>query len=473
VSALTLLGLLLVAQAPDTSLRFPAFTPSRAIPVDGGRKLYVVGRTAPSSSWFTYILGCPEFDLRSVTSLVDLYLFPPGAATNWRRNKVYQTGSYDLTVFDNTGDSCIGQLPNLRSRMTTYSSPNDRLYAAGRGVGYIIDCATDSVVKVLNPLDSLAGVCVWDSVGNKVYMGGWGFRNGGRLNVIDCATDSVVLTFPTSVSWPRHAVYYPQRRRIYLQGEEQIGECAAVDCVGDSLIRRYGTFGSLEAPVVVPQEDKVYWLDQTGFGYGDTLQVTDCRAETVLHYVEPPRPPWNSWFLHGSAYAEWSNRLYVTAGGRVGSTEGYWLVAVDCSGDTVLGWIPLPSEPVSVVANPYDRRIYVVSYADSAIYVYRDEVPAVSDPGLPMSLQLAVVVDVTPNPFARNARVQFNAPVAGPAKLRVYTAAGQLVYTESRMVERSGPVEFELDGARLGSGAYIVQVSTPAGMATAKTTVLK
>jgi hypothetical protein len=82
-------------------------------------------------------------------------------------------------------------------------------------------------------------------------------------------------------------------------------------------------------------------------------------------------------------------------------------------------------------------------------------------------------VSVTPNPFARNARVQFNAPVAGPAKLRVYTAAGQLVYTESRMVSRSGPVEFELDGARLGSGAYIVQVSTPAGMATAKTTVLK
>lgn len=82
-------------------------------------------------------------------------------------------------------------------------------------------------------------------------------------------------------------------------------------------------------------------------------------------------------------------------------------------------------------------------------------------------------LEISPNPFSRNARVRFVAPVNGPAKLRVYTAAGQLLYSETRTARQGSVVEFELDGARLGSGAWIVQVATPAGVVTAKTLVLK
>ncbi len=82
-------------------------------------------------------------------------------------------------------------------------------------------------------------------------------------------------------------------------------------------------------------------------------------------------------------------------------------------------------------------------------------------------------VTVTPNPFARSARVQFTSPIAGPVELRVYSTSGQLVHSETRQAARGGQVGFDLSGEKLGSGVYLLKVATAAGTFGAKTAVLK
>ncbi len=467
---------LLTQQVPDTTVHFRARVYSTYL-LRGGSVVHVHVREPVTRERLIYILDVPSLWHRQTISLQTSAAWGDYDAGELCHagSKLYHsvaTQPPGISVLDVVGESLFGHVNVGVSGRSACSRTSSRLYVAGLGVGYVIDCATDSVVKVLNPLDSVAGVSVWDSAGNKVYMGGWGWRTGDRLNVINCATDSVVRSFPTGVLWARYAVYYPQRRRIYLQGEEAIGHSAVIDCAGDSVIRRYRSFYGLEKPVVVPREDKVYWHDIAGMTT-DSLQVTDCRAETVLHCIEPPWPPPKEWWLSGMTYAEWSNRLYVIASARVGGVPGHWLVSIDCATDSVLGWAQLPDYGIAVEANPFDRRIYVVSFADSAIYVYRDEVPAVCERGLPTSPQLAVVVDVTPNPFSGNARVQYTVPVAGPARFKVYSSDGRLVQSETRMALRGAWVEFELDGRSLGNGVYLVQVQTPAGTVGAKATVLR
>jgi hypothetical protein len=80
---------------------------------------------------------------------------------------------------------------------------------------------------------------------------------------------------------------------------------------------------------------------------------------------------------------------------------------------------------------------------------------------------------VSPNPFRRQALVEFTAPVSGRMELRTYAADGRLVASETRTAVIGQHLSFKLDGAKLANGTYLVQVKTPAGVYAQKTAVLK
>jgi hypothetical protein len=63
--------------------------------------------------------------------------------------------------------------------------------------------------------------------------------------------------------------------------------------------------------------------------------------------------------------------------------------------------------------------------------------------------------------------------VTGEVKLQTYTVNGRLVDSQARSVSLGERVAFELDGARLSNGVYLVQLVTPAGVFAEKTAVLK
>ncbi len=82
-------------------------------------------------------------------------------------------------------------------------------------------------------------------------------------------------------------------------------------------------------------------------------------------------------------------------------------------------------------------------------------------------------LQVTPNPFRRQALVEFTAPVSGRMELRVYSTDGRMVANETRTAVMGERVSFKLDGEKLANGTYLVQVQTPAGVYARKTAVLK
>jgi hypothetical protein len=80
---------------------------------------------------------------------------------------------------------------------------------------------------------------------------------------------------------------------------------------------------------------------------------------------------------------------------------------------------------------------------------------------------------VTPNPFRRQALVEFTAPVSGRMELRTFSTDGRLVASETQTAVIGQQMSFKLDGAKLANGTYLVQVKTPVGVYAQKTAVLR
>jgi hypothetical protein len=80
---------------------------------------------------------------------------------------------------------------------------------------------------------------------------------------------------------------------------------------------------------------------------------------------------------------------------------------------------------------------------------------------------------VTPNPFRRQALVEFTAPVSGNMEFRTFSTDGRLVANETQTAVIGQHMSFKLDGAKLANGTYLLQVVTPVGVYARKTAVLK
>ncbi len=80
---------------------------------------------------------------------------------------------------------------------------------------------------------------------------------------------------------------------------------------------------------------------------------------------------------------------------------------------------------------------------------------------------------ISPNPFRRQAVVEFTAPVSGRMEFKAISADGRLVASETRTAVFGERVSFKLEGAKLANGTYLVQVKTPVGVYATKTAILR
>uniref|UniRef100_A0A7C4GDS2 T9SS type A sorting domain-containing protein n=1 Tax=candidate division WOR-3 bacterium TaxID=2052148 RepID=A0A7C4GDS2_UNCW3 len=83
------------------------------------------------------------------------------------------------------------------------------------------------------------------------------------------------------------------------------------------------------------------------------------------------------------------------------------------------------------------------------------------------------VLSISPSPFTRTALVRFFAPVSGKVYLRTYGLDGKLVDSQTKDVRLAEAASFRLDGTKLPSGTYVVQLVTDSGVFAQKTAVLK
>jgi len=80
---------------------------------------------------------------------------------------------------------------------------------------------------------------------------------------------------------------------------------------------------------------------------------------------------------------------------------------------------------------------------------------------------------ISPNPFNRQAGVEFTAPVTGPLELRIYALNGRLVKAVKRDVVFGEYVRMKVEAANMANGIYLFQLLTPAGVYAQKAAVLR
>ena len=336
-----LLPLALSAQVLDTVIKFSGWPGANMLYVPDGNKLYVrVNGLDDSMRQIAslYVLDCSTWAKRKVCDIAS-----PGGegedgpAWNWRRNKVYygtvtgRGGNPGTLVIDNVHDSLLKSIGPMHAWRPAYDSRDDKIYTVSGLTVSVIDCAADSIIKVISQPYQMNGFTVWDSVNDRVYVGcSW----DQYVTVIDCTTDSVISAIPTGTTGPAAASFYYERNKVYVPAFWS-GGSAVIDTKLLTMLRRlpYSTENDgPEQPFVPdPEDDKCYCPVRTdGAGYGDTLKVLRGGDDSTIKMMP----------LFGEcmaiAHVPWSDRLYVAAWVDA-DTSTNLLQVIDCRTDSVVG----------------------------------------------------------------------------------------------------------------------------------------
>ncbi len=372
---LFLLSVPVFAQSPhlalDTLLHFPAPI-DRLFYLSNYNKLYIT-----DWNYNVHVLNCSTNAVSATLPIgegvyPDYYFRAPAFCS--RHDKMYfavppSSSSSVIFVVDPVGDSIVSvfSIGNFGNPMPAYNSLMDKLYISGDPI-VILDCATDSVVKTIPLYWSVSeAFLVWDSVGNKVYVGASDWYNPGLVGVIDCNTDSLVAVIHTRLFWPTQALYTPRQRKLYV-GADYAHLAAVIDCATNQVICYYHIgYHPRFPPAYSSIEDKVYWPSDSG------VSVIDCATDSIVTKIFVPT-------LQGcSAYGEWNNMVY-----GVGSAyfPHWFLFTVDSHTDSIVDITHLAATPHSFISdiacNTVDHKIYVAS-VDSLLYVFRDISPGINE----------------------------------------------------------------------------------------------
>jgi YVTN family beta-propeller protein len=254
-----------------------------------------------------------------------------------------------------------------------YNNQNDRLYCGGDQIS-VIDCAADSMTCTI-PV--AASAFSYDSAANKLYVG----RNG-PLAVIDCASDSVVASLP-EVGSAIALCFNPTAQKVYAA---TIDTLFAIRTDGDSIVARL-PFDSLKPTLACdPQRNRVY-CSGSDRDWG-ILSSIDCTADTVL-WTSITILPMTFLACNTSRdllyvfFTTWYGEVFVydaTTGERLARVTvdgipqgGGWspgldrlyclplycvCAAVDGSGDSIAGIVPLTIKAENIVLDTVHNRLY-------------------------------------------------------------------------------------------------------------------
>ncbi|NPV14876.1 hypothetical protein HPY86_08110 [candidate division WOR-3 bacterium] len=342
------------------------------IPV--GNKLYIFAYYSGYNAFFI-------FDCTSRRVLRQIDDIPLGEVPVWcpRYNKVYVIRAPDtLMVFNNANDSIIGVIPTpsvlSEERYTgVYNSLQNRIYTAYGGTYVSIDCSADTIFKLDSTVYDFffSGFSVWDSAGDKIFFGSYGWGNRGQVAVVDCETESVIDVIYSRVANPVVAVYNPRWRKLYV-GSYDANRISVIDCVHHSVIKLLDYVMSQEPErhpaVYCEREDKIYWLI-----YGEEreeLAVIDCATDSIIRKLPLD-------YAGNLCYSPFTNRLYISRQ-RFGSSTPELLV-YDCHNDSLIDRLILHQVGLtgSMVYNPIDNKIY--AGAGGKLVIFQEETHSIAE----------------------------------------------------------------------------------------------
>lgn len=439
----------LSAQVVDTVIHFSS-QPYELLYIPEGNELYV---NFPENNYF-FVLDCSTYIVKKIISRPAGYQGSAYGVWNEGRNKIYYSFSPrpdSIAVIDNENDSIIKWINFQSSRVPCYNSIDDKVYAFGgsRGVA-VVDCTTDSIIKIITQPYALSGFVLWDSIGNKVYCGSGLFRD--EVTVINCVNDSVIAIIHTNVGMPVGAVCNYFRRKLYVGGFT--GDMGAViNAIADTLIKNYQSiFYDFEIPLIWNSlEDKVYWPNY------DTIYVINCQNDSIVKKVELPRFGFDCISL-----IPWSNRLYVVSEDRDSLGNYFNIVYVlDCRNDSVISQCKFGKHAKAMTCNPIDQRIYIADLGDSSLYVFKDEMSGIDEPATPNRIAMTKRVEIYPNPVKSFLAVRL-LPTADRQNLKIFDVAGKMIKEVEvlRSTQNDGVEEVKISFKGIIPGIYFLQLGT-------------
>ncbi len=365
------------AQVLDTIVSLPE-PPEFLFCIPDINKLYITGRSGD-----VYVLNCSTMVITSVLRFTAL----DGRVSSYpvwssRQHRLYYPICFErqmataLAIVDVDRDSLLNVVnmdiwTDEYMYPLAYNSVLDKIYAAGTYAITVFDAVSDSILKVFRPSNyTPGGFAVWDSLGNRIYIGSWGWRGPFPITVINCPTDSVIALIPGIMGWPQIALLHSLRRKMYVGCFDYW--ITVIDCNFNQVVKRWDTIwvDHYTKPVLAASEDKIYWPVP---GYpNDTLLIINTKEDTIIRRITI------SSILDASVFVEWSNRLYIAHH----TSSGHLYVTVfDCATDSVVGSCKyLSGSFVSDMScNRADRRIYLARYWDSCIYVFQDSLVGVEE----------------------------------------------------------------------------------------------
>lgn len=439
-----LLPIFLYAQVIDTVI--PLFDEPREqlLYIPQGNKLYI---NFDQTRRFC-VLDCSTNTVRKIIELPSGYPTAAYGVWNYRRNKIYyvfNSRPESIAVIDGHNDSIIIWIEYDANWPPCYNSINDKVYATNGFSLAVIDCETDSIIKIIQQPHYLSSFVVWDSIGNKVYCGGG--IDSDLVTVINCNNDSVIAVISTQISPPSAAVFNFQRRKVYI-GSEFGDRGVVIDAITDTLIKSFSpiTYNWIVPIVYNNLEDKVYWPSD------NSINIIECSRDSIIKNLIAPH------FIWGICLANWSNRLYIVSDSFAGQEYTNILRLFDCRNDSLISQIRFGKLMITITSNPLEHKIYIADHRDSSLYVIRDEILGIEERSALYAERFTQ--EIYPNPAGSYLAVRL--PLSDDRQaIKIFDVSGKMIKEVGKVTstqEHKGELIISLKG--INPGIYFLRFGT-------------
>ncbi len=276
-----------------------------------------------------------------ITSAIHTAGVVPAMQYNAQNDHLY-CGGDQISVVDCDADTVVRTIPVAASAFS-HDSATNKLYAGGSGPLAVIDCASDSVVASLPEVGSAMALCL-NPTAAKVYA-----ATTDTLFAIRADGDSVVARLPFDSLKPLLACD-PQRNRIYCTGSDRDwGILSSIDCVADTVLKTCITPYPLTFLACNTSRDMLYVFLRTAY---DGVLMYDATTGQVVTSVMTDGVP------RGGGWSQTLGRLYCPPWSDGTGYSLCLLSAVDGSGDSIAGILPLTVKAENIVLDTVHNRLY-------------------------------------------------------------------------------------------------------------------
>ena len=234
--------------------------------------------------------------------------------------------------------------PATSLRLPVYSPASGKLYYDAElgddRVVLVVDCAHDSLEKMLPMNEGGAAVVVYNPAVDRVYR-----AHGTSVSVLDCGSDSIVAAVPFGRSVIGLTCNADSNRVYCASTSADSLYISALDCSADTVLGSVFAYAGYSPGLLsmcyIPSRDLV--CSTTG---GTSMVVVDGPAKQLVQTVELGRYPW------GLCPDRASSKLYCLL------PNDNELAAIDCRDMSIEAKVLLAAEPCRIGFDSIAERVY-------------------------------------------------------------------------------------------------------------------